>query len=501
MDKSAQAAKPRPIPKDPIKRKIEEDKTLLALNKKQWNAGISAFNKELKKLKNELHGNIPGADRVHLDEHLPKDLPTKLNQLSEHFANQISAALQLISRQSDIAGRSNAYFSALEAKRNKRKQQDGIKAASSDIEPRLISEAISPNVLRWQKIKNLFGTEEEKIRVKALDRVFNLDRLFSEAEAAVLNISDLEGFKQIDSLINRILTETPVVKQQILFSSPMPAVVTEPVATNEAVVKPQLPSEKENTDIFEKIKEEMAWYDKVMIADIIASRFSSKNKIDIDKLDNMRRLRVDIEKRIRKIDEKKEDVINVISIDPLYRILTDAFVKLGLNIHSGSAESVDKYNFFKKTYNNIYRVSADESIMPSDQNKSDDLKPWDPIVTNISKSLRRKFLLGFDLAEDKKIFFDLLRANRLILEELMQSLRETLNPTEISNKFEKIVKNNFLLQQKLNLMIRPFASGLTGEQLQQMQDRARRSALLSGMRGLFSGKKGNPKAENAANKK
>lgn len=481
MHKTAQAAKTKKVFKDPVRQKLEDDKSLLAQHKKDWNNKIKSFNQELKKLKNELHGNVEGKERIHLNEKLPEDLPGKILQLADYFNQQAQKAEKIVNFQSEIANRSSEFFGALEEKRKKIKaRQEGKAEAALEDDYNLVAEGIHPLSLQWQKAKGIFGNQEQKSKAKALDRLYRLDRLFSKAEELTLAISSEEDFKKLEPIIINILSLTNSVKKNIELDYDIlqRKMRGETVSADEP--QKELPtssdeqevtegSENDNIKMAHKIIDDVKYFNalKTTILSIHKDDEKLKGILEIfnKKINDIEKLGYQIidgkipHTRVESLFSKYEDFIN--------NTFSHLALTHNVDLWVGPATSLE---YFKNCFNNL---------RGKDISSADDNYVYDPLSIKLKKLKRH---VTFD--EDKKIFYDLFRENRVKLETLMGDLVKEFDINNVRAKFSEIEKNNQILQKKINLMRSGYS--LTEKEIAQQEKAVEKSLFRRMFKGLLA---------------
>jgi len=84
--------------KDPRRKALSEEKKKLFEQKKKWNASLKSFRKELGIFSRLLNGNIEGRERVQLNEPLPEDSLSILDNLTNYFLNRAEGAKEIINK-------------------------------------------------------------------------------------------------------------------------------------------------------------------------------------------------------------------------------------------------------------------------------------------------------------------------------------------------------------------------------------------------------------------
>lgn len=484
------AAKEKKVFKDPARQKIQDNKSELAQNKKEFNKAISLFNKELKKLKNEIHGNIEGKDRVHLDEKLPADLPARFNQLAEYFNQQAAKASKLVDEQAKISDESNRYFTLLNKKRQERRekaQKPEAAKMAKQIDYNLVAEAISPFSLSLLKTKTLLPwlEKKERLRIKMLDRLFKLDRSYSALESSVLDLPKDEGFSKIKLPFMNLVDSSRSVKEIIKQDIDNLSRGLEDGYSYNSGSKPESSSKSLSDSDLEKIIE-------LVLSDVeYCTRLQGvMNEISGRTLnfDDANALKQEIFNLA--IGLQSDKPISTFKVDELvtkyYKLINQIQAYSDFNFWVGSLSS---YSFFKNSFN---KLKKDKKVKNASLDEND---VYDPVWTKTKKKIERYFTLD----PDSQIVYDSLRDSREKLDELINYIRYDAElgldaKSKVDEIFNTIEDNNKEIQMRLNLL-RSQYEGLPEKTVTQLEEQVRRRSLRDIIRQFTKDKPNSQKAK------
>lgn len=477
---------------NPERQALSEQKEKLRESKKNWNKSVKDFIPELIKFKKLINGHVEGKDRIRLYEEFPEDSLSRLENLIEDFNQKTHGATNIINYQNAYSKNYNKFYSELEQKRknklnNNRPSNDVVpnketaKAANIDLlnkinkysefeEYALLAEAsVSAFQMGLLNLKDKwpFLEKKEKIKIKSIQRLYKLDRKFSNFENEILKSPKQLSHKDLKPLFIDILSETESVKFLIENDLNNQADADQPIAESQSATNQRDKSSKppSSSSVPGKILSDVETFST--LATLINEKLKPNN-IDFSNLNNEKNKIVLLAASIQ--SEGSFSPSQIDSLIESYKKLIKDFTslvspKINLKIVSSA-----HFNFFKINYNNLYNPYNNKS--PGDVNNV-----YDPIYMKTKKGLKAYLSLS-DL--DAKDIYDWARENRMQLENMMDAFKNNAveNFSDIKNNFEIIENNNSKIRGKMNAL-RPEISD------PKQLERAERSLSLRNIRNLF----------------